>query len=372
MVRTILIWVVVFSGGALGLFSAAGAHAQTVSRVKDHPPTLAPLASEAHGRVKVEADGSMGRQWPGAYFETAFTGDQAFFRIGAGEVSLRVRVDDQDVGALVRPAPGFYRVTAPGPGAHRLRIDVVSESQAGPSWFGGFFVERTGAAAPLAHRAREIEFIGDSHTVGYGNTSDTRACSDAEIWDRTDTSRGIAPLAAVHYDADYEVNAISGRGVVRNYGGFAADTLPQAYPFVLFDKRAPAREPEWRPQVIVIALGTNDFSTPLHPGEKWKTREALHADYEATYVRFVQMLRTRNPHAYVVLWATDLADGEIEAEVSRVADRLHAAGDARVGYVPVNGLAFTACNYHPSLADDRKIADAIIAHLDTHSDAWAP
>ena len=36
--------------------------------------------------------------------------------------------------------------------------------------------------------------------------------------------------------------------------------------------------------------GTNDFSTPLNPGERWKTREALHPDCETTCVRFLHAL----------------------------------------------------------------------------------
>ncbi len=67
---------------------------------------------------------------------------------------------------------------------------------------------------------------------------------------------------------------------VRNYIGLAADTLPTTHPFVVFDKKERYANVHWRPQVIVVGLGTNDFSTALNPGEPRKSRDALHTDYE--------------------------------------------------------------------------------------------
>lgn len=304
------------------------------------------------------------RQWPGSYFETAFRGTAVYLKIGPGDVILHVLVDDRPPLSLVKPSAGLYLLDGLSPGPHRVRVEVVTEGQAGPSSFGGFYPAPGTKAMPVRARARQIEFIGDSHTVGYGNTSPSRQCTADQVWATTDTSQGIAGVIARRYGADYQVNAISGRGVVRNYGGFAADTLPEAYPFILFDKAQRYSGTDWRPQFIVIALGTNDFSTPLKAGERWATRDALHADYEASYVRFIQDLRRRNPQARFVLWATDLAGGEIDAEVRKVVDTLRSAGERRIDYVPVRGLAMTGCDSHPSTADDRTIADALSKVID--------
>ncbi|TWB41003.1 SGNH/GDSL hydrolase family protein [Nitrospirillum pindoramense] len=354
----------------------AGEAVPKVEPVADLPSGAAPLASRIGGRVLADgSDGGFRRQWPGTYVETRFRGASALFRIGPGDVSLRVSVDGGAPVALVKPAPGVYRVAGLRAGAHTLRVDTASETQAGPSTFGGFYAPAGVTALPLPARTRQIEFIGDSHTVGYGNTADQTAfqatCTVAEVWNTTDTSQGIAPRLAGRYGADYQVNAISGRGIVRNYNGFAADTLPEAYPYTLFDHAIRYEDAAWHPQVIVIALGTNDFTTPLHAGEKWATRDALHADYEATYVRFVQGLRARNPQAYFLLWATDMADGEIRDEVAKVAEKLQAAGERRVAFLPMHNIAFTGCHAHPSLADDAKIAQALGDYMDAHPDVWS-
>ncbi len=260
------------------------------------PPALTPLAMHVGGRalriVEAAGDGfgpeDTVSQWPGSYFEAAFKGPEVFFRVGKAHEILHVAVDGQTALVLPDPQPGVYRVSGLDDTAHRVRVEVVTESQSEPNHFGGFAIAAGATALTPKSRQRQMEFIGDSHTVGYGNTSATHDCTPEAVWVTTDDSQAFGPLTASHYDADYQVNAISGRGVVRNYNGFAADTLPEAYPYVLLDKKQVYSDPSWKPQVIVIALGTNDFSTPLNAGERWKSRDELHADYEATYVRFLE------------------------------------------------------------------------------------
>jgi len=353
------------------LLPTAPAIAQQVARVADEPSGLAPLPIRVTGRVVAQSDGLLLRQWPGTYFETAFRGEEVFFRVGAGAVSLRLTVNGGTPVPLVKPPAGLYRLSGlPRGGEHRLRVAVASESQAGPTTFGGFLRGAGTTPAPLPRRSRQIEFIGDSHTVGYGNTSTQRQCTQDEVWATTDTTQGVAGLVAAHYDADFRVHAISGRGVVRNYDGFQADTLPEAYPFTLFDKGHAADDSGWQPSVIAISLGTNDFSTALRPGEPWQTREQLRDAYEAAFVRFVGQLTQRHPGAQVLLWIAANDGSEVQAQVARVAERLRRAGNARVGFVPVPGLTMAGCDWHPSVADDRRIADALIRHLDAQPDAW--
>lgn len=309
-------------------------------------------------------------QWPGIYFEAAFKGTEFSFVTDDGHQNLHLTIDRQPPIAIVAQGHQIYRVSGLRKAAHFIRIDVVSESQAGPDSFRGFAIPASEKLLEPPLRTRQMEFIGDSHTVGYGNTSPTRTCTEDQVWSTTDASQGFGALIARRYDADYQINAISGRGIVRNYNGFAGDTMPVAYPYVLFDKKKVYADAKWKPEVIVIALGTNDFSTPLNPGEAWKTRDQLHADYEATYLRFLRDLRARNPRAYFILWATDMANGEIESEEHKVVDAWKASGETRVAFLPIDGLAFSACNFHPSLADDRTIAARIEQLIDATPGVW--
>jgi len=360
----------ILAGSALFALTAAS---EPVRVSKVAAPARAPVLLPSHvgGRVVAgTAPGSYLRQWPGTYFETAVQGESVLFRVGSGDVRLHVTVDGTMVDTLVKPAAGFYRIGGMGSGKHRLRIEVASESQAGPTEFGGFFSDGAARAVRLDSAARQIEFIGDSHTVGYANTSTKTDCTQEEVWQTTDSSLGFGPTLARAEHAQYRIHAISGRGVVRNYNGFAAAKMPEAYAHALFDRDDAAVAQPWAPQVIVIALGTNDFTTALHEGEPWKDRAALHASYEDRYVAFVQDLRARYPGAFFVLWATDMAEGEIKAEVARVAERLKAQGERRLAYLPIDGLALSACHGHPSLADDREIARRIGEVIDAQPDVW--
>ncbi|MFP5392371.1 MAG: SGNH/GDSL hydrolase family protein [Gammaproteobacteria bacterium] len=354
----------------LSTLCAGAACAASITPIAAVTAQLKAAPLSVGGRVVSQPDGALTYQWPGTYFETAFEGRSAYFKLGPGRVILHVSVDGVKLAPLVKPQAGLYRVDGLKNGRHALRIEVVSESQAGPNVFGGFALGADARPAALPVRARQIEFIGDSHTVGYGNISASRECSEEQVWETTDNTQAYGPVTARHYRADYRVNAISGRGVVRNYNGFAADSLPQAYPWALFDHAARAADANWHPQVIVIALGTNDFSTPLNAGEKWTTREELRSDYRASYMRFVQGLRSSHPQAYFVLWATDALEGEIQSQAGQVVQALKGGGDARVAFMPVKGLEWGGCHWHPSVKDDAAISASLIQLLDAQPGVW--
>ncbi|MCH8616335.1 GDSL-type esterase/lipase family protein [Sphingomonas sp. SM33] len=356
------------------IIAAASCSAESGPRVVPSPEEkledLRVLPMHVGGRAIERGDETV-RQWPGTYFETAFQGPAAYFRVGEGDQILHIRADGHIVRTMIKPQAGLYRVDGLGNGAHRLTIEVASESQLGPTGFGGFYGAAATKAVAVAPRRRQIEFVGDSHTVGYGNTSATRDCTEEKVWETTDTSQAFGPILARRYKADYQVNAISGRGVVRSYDGAKVDSLPVAYPFVLFDHATPVRDPTWQPQLIVISLGTNDFSTQLHAGERWRSRPELSSDFRKTYVEFVRGLRAVHPRAFFLIWTTDTANGEVASEVRAAVEKMKSAGEKRADFIQISGLAFSGCNYHPSLADDRTIADRLAGVIDARKDIWS-
>lgn len=343
-----------------------------------NPPTLKPLTMRVGGRMEVtptKTPNSFGSknytyQWPGIYFRAAFKGSQVYFRVGKAHEILHIRIDGQQVAKLVKPTPGIYEVDGLDNNKHHIGVYVATESQDAPDAFGGFAIPVGEKVLRLPGRKRQIEFIGDSYTVGFGNLSPTRICTNEQVWARTDDPAAFGPLTAEHYNADYQINAISGRGVVRNYNGGKADTVPEAYPYVLFNKDQEYIDPTWQPQVIVVGLGTNDYTTKLHAGEKWKTRAELHADYVNTYEQFLNKLRKQNPHAYIIVWAADVANGEVEAQASKVVQQLHQQGFQDLKYLAIHNITFTACDQHPSLKDDKYIAQTLEQVIDAKKGVW--
>lgn len=330
------------------------------------------LPVQVFGRAIAAPDRMYTYQWPGVYFLAAFQAKAVYFHTGAGRQRLQINVDGQ-ISTLLTPAsPARYRFATPGPGTHLLRIDVLNENQDQPKSLGSFTLAPGGRPLGLAPKARQIEFIGDSHTVGYANTSLTRECTEEQVWSTTDAYQSYGAEVARHYAADYQINAISGRGVVRNYDGFVADPLPVAYPFLFHNHQTSYQNPTWKPSVVAVNLGTNDLMTALHETETWKSRDELHAAYRAGYVDFVQSLRQRYPDALILMWTTDIASGEVATEAAKVAQQLRDSGDTHLEFVAIPGLSFASCNWHPSTADDRVVANKLIEIIDTHKELWPP
>ena len=135
------------------LACAAPVLAQSITVVPAERADGAVLEVHVGGRIaRRDVDGvaEYETQWPGSYFETAFSGTEVFFRVVRGDVHLRVGVDGETA-YVVRPQPGWYRVGPVAPGDHVLRLDVVNESQAGAMVLGG----AVGAPATTAHAPRE-------------------------------------------------------------------------------------------------------------------------------------------------------------------------------------------------------------------------
>lgn len=325
-------------------------------------PAQAQQALPVHvgGRTLAAPDGSRVFGWPGIYIEARFRGAAVRVRFDAPADHLRLLIDGREW--RVFRAPGKVDVTIAGlaPGEHRVRLEKLTESQAGSSRFIAFEAPGGTALRPES-RKRQIEFIGDSFTVGYGNTAPSAECTAQQVHDLTDTSQAFGPLTAQALDADYRIHAFSGFGMVRNYdGGSPGQSLPAIYPRAIpGHTESAAPDPAWKPGIIVVNLGTNDFSTALKPGEAWPDAAALRAAYRDRYAAFVGELAERQPQARFLL----MGSGDFYAEVEAVASRLKQRLPGRVRSLRFSGLALGGCHGHPSLADHRLLAKLVAGAL---------
>lgn len=310
------------------------------------------------GRVIAEPDGGFSFGWPGVYFESRFTGPAVRVRFESPSGAMRLLIDDREWRVFRADGPVDVTVEGLSPGDHVVRLEKLTESQVGGGRFIGFYAVGETTPLPPQPRARQIEFIGDSWTVGYGNTSTTRTCTVQEVHDLTDTQQAFGPVVARRFDADYRVNAWSGFGMVRNYDGGVRDlNLPTVYPRLKPDDgfRVAGPDPLWSPQVIVINLGTNDFSTGLHPDEAWSDDAALRAAWRDRYVAFVSELHAAQPQARFILMGSDT----FFDEVATVAARLNAGAAGVATPVRIDGLDLGGCDWHPSLADETVLAGLV-------------
>ncbi len=370
---------------------AGAAQAQSLTNTGALPKDAKVLNLRAVGRMQVRHDGAQAgnqgvsyvHQWPGIYFEANFRGDVAYLGFDDPTNEYRLYVDDRAPAAIVKPGKGWLTLGDIGPGEHHLRLEKVTESIDQTGAFNGIYTSATGTPEPAPKpRRRSIEFIGDSGMTGYGTRSKTVTCTKQEVHDLTDTQQDYTVLTAKHFDADYEINAISGRGLVRNYdGAVPGQEIPQLYPYTFYDKTVPVSDPHWQPDTVIINLGGNDFSTALKPGEPWTSQEDLLRSALFAYGRFVAAVHRRHPHASVVLvWPFSADDAEGRQLIDAGRDSIETAaaqsGLKRLIFITNADLSTlgpvekTGCDYHGSLDDQKKGAQWAIAWLNAHPEVW--
>lgn len=155
---------------------------------------------------------------------------------------------------------------------------------------------------PAKAKDLKIEFIGDSITCGYGVDD-----PDKEHHFKTsteDVTKAYAYKTAQALDADYSMVSISGYGIISGYtdsGKKPEQTIPQYYDKLGFsyNKFADSLEVaglEWnfdnyKPDIVVINLGTNDMS--------YAKNELTQAEFEEGYIEFLKQVRSHNPDSYI-------------------------------------------------------------------------
>jgi lysophospholipase L1-like esterase len=318
--------------------------------------------------------------WPGTYFEGRFRGTGVGLALNDSNNDYVVQVDGSTVATLVTPGQTTYWVRNLANGEHTVRLAKRTESPWAAGEFDGLVAADGGAilARPAA-RSRQIEFIGDSWTAGYGDMSTTRDCnSNGGVTRNSNADVSFGALTAKSLDADYQINAWSGLGVVRNYNGQNTDynfrTYYETDLQALWNSETWPVPSTWRPQVVVIGLGINDFSTALNAGEKWTTIDQLAADYRTAYLAFIDKLRTRyGASTQIILTYPDLSYATA-ALADSIQQIVRTANDPRVTSLFYDdnalGLDKLGCDWHPSQHDHRILADTLTRYLATLPLNW--
>ncbi|WP_162143289.1 carbohydrate-binding protein [Chitinilyticum aquatile] len=338
------------------------------------PPLSGMAAVHSGGRIQLDGD-SARFSWPGVYFDARFSGSSIGLKFDDSVNHFDVLVDGKRVQEVAAPGKTTVWIRDLPAGEHSVRVAKRTESTQTSGAFLGFEAGAGGKllAPPVAAR-RQIEFIGDSLTVGMGNTSGKRECTEAEITATTNANLSFGALTAAKYGADYQINGYSGLGMIRNYdGNLYPSNYRTYYDRALLNDAGSTwlNKGDWKPQVVVIGLGANDYNTPVKAGEAWTT-VTRKAEYKKAYHDFLGKLRQQyGDETLLVLSATALwqADDFIPSVQEIVSER-KAAGDQRVVYFGFGGLDFMGCQWHPSVQDHQSIAAQLQTVLDGSGLSW--
>jgi lysophospholipase L1-like esterase len=220
-------------------------------------------------------------------------------------------------------------------------------------------VQVDGRLLPAPAPDLRMEVLGDSITAGYGNEGRSRTCRFSP---RTENVlRTYAGLAAAAVGAELSAIAWSGKGVTRNYGG---DTTEPPLP-AIYERSVPtdpgSRWVDEAPaDVVLVNLGTNDFSTDADP-----TAE----QFVGAYAALLAAVRARHPAAPILCTVAPLLRADERAVVEAYIDQAIAlrqhAGDQALRRIDLHEEPRGwGCDWHPSAATHAAMAERLVPILE--------
>jgi lysophospholipase L1-like esterase len=236
------------------------------------------------------------------------------------------------------------------PGEHRLEVYRRTEALFGVTSFLGVDVEGGRLLDPGPAPARRVEVVGDSISCGYGNEGTTPECRFSPATENHYASYGA--VLARTLGAELSTVAWSGRGVVRNYAGSPGEHLGALYGRTLPESPASRWSQRESNDLVIVNLGTNDFSTEPDPDA---------GAFARGYVALLEQIRRNNPSAFVLCTIGPMLGGSdlerAQAAIAAAVKHRRAAGDARVAaHRMTTGNENPGCDWHPGIATHRRIA----------------
>lgn len=318
-----------------------------------------------NGRIDWSDPARATYDWPGIHIETKFTGTSVSATFDDCGNWYNVIIDDS-LHSIVKTgySSKSYRLAENlADGEHTLRIEKRFETNWGHASLLGFTLDSD--AALLATKQKDkpkIEFIGDSYMVGYGVESDTREGDSTEYGTvdpytfYTNASKALGPLLSKNFDADYQINAYSGIGLVRNGNGHGTGRyLRNYYDYTLNSPVNANKVPpkwdfnQWQADVVVISLGINDFAgSEVEPADT--------TEWNAAYHDFLDTLRSRYDNPKFILMATsEWPHKMLPGQAKKIVDEEIAEGHDDV-YLYNYTITASGLHWHPSVEDNEKVA----------------
>lgn len=260
--------------------------------------------------------------------------------------------------------------------AKTVNVKVIKLSECAMSTCGikAITVAEGETIKPAAAKSHTIEFIGDSITCGYGVDDEVKEHHFSTSTE--DVTKAYAYKTAQALDADYSMFSISGYGIISGYTTGSTpvkeQTIPQYYESLGFSYNSFANTTkphtlEWdfesfKPEVIVINLGTNDASYT----NILKERKQEYAD---GYKAFLKQVRENNPDATIFCTLGTMDNRLCEKLMETVIEYTTETGDENVHYMMFDlqdgANDGYAADWHPTEATHQKAADKLVNEIKT-------
>jgi Carbohydrate esterase 2 N-terminal/GDSL-like Lipase/Acylhydrolase family len=294
--------------------------------------------------------------YSGCSIQTAFTGTSITLRLQDDSLKnwFTVKLDDSLFVFPSNKKESVYHLAENLTNKkHTIEISRRTEWHAGNTVFIGFEIDKGKALLPVEKPTRMIEFIGDSYTCGYGNEGKSR--EEHFAYETENNYLTYGTITARAFNAAYVSVCRSGIGMYQAYGGDKKFVQPMLYDEIVVGSKAVWDYTNNQPQVVLIELGTNDFSKPLDS-----------AAYVKAYIQFVQKIRRQYPDAKIICAAgpdspDDMAN-KFQTHVKAVTNHF-AASDKHVYYFYFGTLDCHGSDWHPNIKEHEQMAGVLIPFI---------
>lgn len=208
-------------------------------------------------------------------------------------------------------------------------------------------------------KKRKIEFIGDSITCGFGADSTYVKCGDGMWFDQHDASASYAVRLAEKLQSQWMLSAVSGIGMFRNWNS-DAPVMPDIYSGVYMDYSDSTSRwdfKRYQPDLVIIALGTNDFSDGGGP----QPRVTLDRQkFSQSYKSFFTQLSNRYPTAKFLLLSSPMLSKDRNDALMEYLEEVSRGYDAtKIFHYRYKNTYASGCSYHPSAEDHARMVQEL-------------
>lgn len=253
-------------------------------------------------------------------------------------------------------------ITASTAGTHTVWIYKATEAHTGPIFIAKIAGQKL---QPLKRQeAPLIEFIGNSITCGAAADASEVPCGTDAYHDQHNAYYAYGPRVARSLKVNFLLSSVSGIGIYRNWNS-DGPTMPQVYEKTDFQDWSQRLWDfkTYKPAVVSIALGTNDFSD----GDGKHTRLPFDsATFVSAYIKFVQLVKLKYPGARIALLSSAIVGGSrmitlqnCLTAVKQNVDALNPS-DKPVAVHFFKHMNAKGCTGHPSVEDHAILAEELI------------
>jgi lysophospholipase L1-like esterase len=241
---------------------------------------------------------------------------------------------------------------------HQVILQKRTEGNQGRTTIGSFTTDGVFLRADPP-KDRAIEFIGDSYTCGYGTEASNKEHFSPETENQNLT---YACATARYFGAEQMVTAHSGMGITRNYNGKNTDDNMVSHYLRTFDTDPEVswdpKTSEVKPDITVIYLGTNDFSTQMQPAERVFVRN---------YIQLLKEIKDFYGPGHPVLCMAPKHDPLILGYIRKAVETCGLTDIHLLGLGPSvhNNDGDMGADGHPAYGGHRKIAYSLIPYIST-------